>query len=128
MRDRKDETGIYGTIPQLSLQTLEHAYEIGCDPEPPVWSAKITDGAWKCVRGEHILHSGLRFNTFEVIGIPNHTGLLFHCGNIENNSTGCVLLGMTRVGNTLQSSRVAFAKFMSAQDGCDEFELTVRDL
>jgi hypothetical protein len=65
------------------------------------------------------------FETFEVTGVTWHTGILFHPGNTEKDSSGCILLGTGINGFTLSNSREAFAFFMSGLEGLDTFNLTV---
>ena len=90
-------------------------------------------GTYKCVRGTHQLEGGGPFTTFEITGVPGHTGVLFHPGNTELDSRGCECLGMslgeivTNQGplDAVLQSREAFQEFMIYQDGCDEFTLKV---
>ena len=59
-------------------------------------------------------------NTMEVI-VPNHTALLFHVGNIEDHSEGCILLGeelgFLLVGRNhiraILNSRKAYTRFQN---------------
>lgn len=97
--------------------TLEHSYD--CKP-------KIPNGTYKCVRGKHRLHGMTEdFETFEITGVEGHQGLLFHWGNWNRDSDGCVLLGHTRSGDMVTNSRVAFHDFMEGLKGLDSFTLTV---
>jgi hypothetical protein len=107
---------------------VEHAYKAqGSEyTGPDFWYAKIPYGKWLCKLGQHKLHSGPPFMTYEVTGIPNHTGLLFHPGNTATQSEGCILLGCGRNGDYLTDSRKAFNEFIEAQSGCEEFWLEVR--
>ena len=114
---------------QLAV-TLEHAYgdmESGFQP-------KIQPGTYECVRGLHRLDKGrglmtAPFETFEVTGVVGHTGILFHAGNWNKDSHGCILLGMaiaeSEAGEMVTNSRATMARFMEWQAGVDRFELTV---
>lgn len=56
------------------------------------------------------------YNTYEVMGVAGHSRLLFHVGNTEDDTIGCILLG-TSFGviggkKALLSSRKAFERFM----------------
>jgi len=87
--------GIFGELVDsdgnIIAQTLEHAYGNDADG----WIPKIIDGEYLCVRGMHRLHNKTEdFETFEITGVEGHTNLLFHCGNYDNDSDGCVLLGL----------------------------------
>ena len=103
------------------LSTLEHAYSQSDGSYLP----KILNGKYTCIRGTHCLHNGIPFETFEVQNVPGCTGILLHVGNYQNDSEGCCLLGMTRMGDMITSSKVAFNKFMCSLDGLDSFELEV---
>lgn len=106
--------------------TLEHAYPIGS-----AWEPKIPNGAYTCQRGEHRLEGmAAPFTTFEVTGVPGHSNLLFHTGNRNADSAGCILLGHGVVGfgvaQGINFSRLTFQRFMEMQAGVDEFRLTVQ--
>jgi hypothetical protein len=79
------------------------------------------------------------FATFEVCNVPGRSRILIHPGNTEEDSQGCILLGL-RHGRIpvkdedsgrpvekygVQSSRRAFDKFMFAMHGVDAAELTI---
>lgn len=106
--------------------TLEHAYlsEFGYDP-------KIPSGTYLCVRGTHALKNGVPFETFEVTGVAGHTGILFHCGNFDNDSEGCVLVGdaIAETGSVerITNSRDTFDKLKTLWNGLSSFHLTVSD-
>jgi hypothetical protein len=131
IRDTYCEDGIFGTLKvndETTLQTLERAYS--CKPEggsvSQTWAPKVPVGSYTCVRGSHSLSSGDPFDTFEVTGVTGHTGILFHPGNVDADSEGCILLGMIRNGNlSVLQSRLAFQEFMAALDGIDQFTLEV---
>lgn len=124
-RNRIDSTGAYGLLrdqnQNLIALTLEHSYPDNDD----AWAPKIPSGMFTCVRGQHRLASmNTPFITFE-IQVPNHTNILFHCGNTENDSEGCVLLGTRLDKNILLESRIAFNKFMFLMMDISEFQLLV---
>lgn len=121
MRFSKTDAGIFSHLLSEDRQLIAYALEHAYNDEP-----KIPDGEFKCVRGMHRLHDDSpEFETFEVTGVEGHTGLLFHCGNFQYESKGCVLLGSGIEGDMLTRSRDAFAKFMEFMNGVDEFELVV---
>lgn len=98
----------------------------GEDGEPTV---VVPPAVYKCLRGPHSLDGTHFFSTYEVTGVVGHTGILFHTGNTEGDSKGCILLGnyfglMGPVMAVLES-RIAFERFMNLMNGCDEFQLTV---
>lgn len=124
-RNNNTSSGIFGTLTDpfgdVVAVTLEHAYLLLNTYEP-----KIPPGTYICVRGEHQLHGMLTpFNTFEITGVPGHTNLLFHAGNFNADSEGCVLLGHAVDGDMVTSSKITFAHFMALQDDAQQFTLEV---
>ncbi len=107
---------------------LEHAYPTGAEQFGP----KITPGKYACVRGLHRLADMKEpFQTFEIMGVAGHSNLLFHCGNFNKDSEGCILLGKAaQLGGAAGSdmvlhSKEAFADFMELQAEVAAFQLTV---
>jgi Family of unknown function (DUF5675) len=101
--------------------TLEHSY----DSLP-----KLYDGTFSCIRGVHRLHNNVPFETFEITGIQGHTGVLFHVGNYNSDSDGCVLVGddvkdMDNGSRMIAHSMIAFSKFMALLEKVNEFTLVV---
>ena len=122
--------GIWGELLDGNGNLIAHSLEHSYGPTEDGWTPKIPEAEYLCVRGEHRLHSMTEdFTTFEITGVPGHTNLLFHWGNYDSDSDGCVLLGigieMGPACQMLSSSRVAFARFMSVQQGCDHFTLII---
>lgn len=119
-RTERKESGVFGELLDSSGKrlclTLEHSYHL---------VPKIPAGVYTCVRGMHSLHVGQPFVTFEITGVPGHSGLLFHRGNQGDDSKGCVLLGQDRVGDFLERSALAFNSFMALLEGQDTFNLIV---
>lgn len=121
--------GVFGDLLDESsvviCWTLEHAFPVGNDYKP-----KIPAGVYTCKRGEHRLHNLIPFSTFEVMGVPDFdgspvSGILFHKGNTNNDSEGCILLGESSGTWCILDSKDAFDRFMEIQQGIDEFQLTV---
>ena len=108
--------------------TLEHAFG---NPQSG-YGAKLPIGTYACQRGTHRLAHGPEFETFEVTGVTGHSGILFHVGNFNIDSDGCILLGTAfseygdNGGFMITNSRMAFSSFMAIQAGVTTFELTVR--
>lgn len=106
--------------------TLEHAYPDTSDATK--FHAKIPVGTYYCMRGMHQLAGAKEpFETFEIIGVPGHSGLLFHPGNTNRDSEGCVLLGDKIQNYMLLDSRNTFERFMKLKAGTNNFKLEVID-
>jgi len=124
--------GIFGELyneENLRLcYTLEHSFP----NTRGGFLAKIPPGSYTCTRGLHRL-KGMDhdFESFEITGVPNHTGLLFHTGNFNSDSEGCILVAwqIHKVpGGTqyLSQSKEAFDNFMKEYSNDKEFKLQVR--
>jgi Family of unknown function (DUF5675) len=136
-RARSDMYGIFGVLcdetgATLCL-TLEHAYQDTTDSSsiiPDNYVPKLAVGTYICKKGMHQLKNGIKFETFEVLGVPDFqgspvTGILFHIGNYNKDSEGCILLGSEIAAGCLVNSGVAFTSFASLQSDVDEFTLIV---
>jgi len=91
----------------------------------------IPDGTYICKR----VNSPKFGNTFEITGVNNRTHILFHSGNIEEHSLGCVILGEQfetvkiknyDLKNGVLSSKMAFAEFLRRTEGINEFKLIIK--
>lgn len=119
------EDGVFSELSRdgkLVAMALEHSYGL---------TVKIPNGTFRCIRGAHRLH-GMKedFITFEIEGVAGHDNLLFHWGNWEKDSEGCVLLGAAMVKDAngaymVTKSRTTFDAFMASLEGVDEFWITV---
>lgn len=70
--------------------------------------------------------------TFQVMGVPGRTNVLFHAGNVMPDTQGCILLATSygKLGEkrAVLNSGATFKAFMMLMDGLDEFHLTVREV
>ena len=70
-------------------------------------------------------------NTFEVMNVPGRTAILFHYGNFESDTLGCILVGL---GAGIMQSQPAVMNSKAAMNllrelvGGSEFELQIGDL
>lgn len=117
----------------LSLYTLEDEWR---DNARNV--SRIPHGVYGCKR---TIYHRYGYETFEVTGVPNRSRILFHPGNTEEDTAGCILLGKTYgpietvdeetgypvTKMALYNSRPAFREFMAALEGVDEFDLEIID-
>lgn len=101
--------------------TLEKPWR---DNKPQV--SCIPAGTYLCKR----VQSPKFGNTFEITGVVGRSEILFHKGNVETDSLGCVLVaesfedwkdGRPSIANSAQG----FAQFLNEFAGVDEFLLTV---
>ncbi len=120
-RQEYSKDGIFGQLTDGHGVTLSFTIEHSYDGKP-----KLPAGTYICVRGIHSLSDGKPFETFEVKDVPGHTGILFHCGNTQADSSGCILVGSRRVGSMVTQSRVAFDNFMGIQARSNSFILVVK--
>lgn len=124
-RDDYTSKGIFGKLyveeTEFLCYTLEHAYLYSGEYLP-----KVPKGIYTCKRGIHQLKSGGPFETFEVTKVPGRWGILFHVGNYNEDSSGCILVGVDRTSRDfLTGSRTAFMSFMVRLKNVDSFLLTI---
>ena len=68
-------------------------------------------------------------DTFEVTGVPGRSEILFHKGNLDDDSHGCIIIGeefdpvLGSYG--VKSSRNGFNEFMQRQRGTETFHLKI---
>lgn len=131
------EDGIFGILmhaedgANFECRTLEHSY----GQNGHGWRPKLPPGQYICVKGMHTLdHHPQPFEAFEVMGVPGHHGILFHIGNFNNDSDGCILLGTEAIQDPkspslqiLSDSKDAFLAFMAAQGDAVTFKLIVEE-
>ncbi len=123
------EKGPEGTFGVLRLDgrvfcvTLEppdngNAREISCIPA----------GNYICCRVESP-HFG---RTYEVRDVPGRSHILFHRGNMVDDTKGCVLLGSgfgrLHGDRAILDSGRAFSRFLEQCGECDGFEFTVQEV
>lgn len=125
--------------PRLELKTVA-VREDGCfsvllwDGQPFAISVErtfadgrpvITQGAYKCTRSTYIKGG---YETFE-IHVEGHTRILFHKGNVEEDSAGCVIVaesfGVVRGRTAVLDARTGFGGLMELAAGLPEFYMTV---
>lgn len=116
-RARVTPVGIFGQLraPTLLLSTLEHAF-----PEGP----KIPAGVYTCVRRKS---PKFGYDVFMLVDVPGHEFIEIHRGNFNADSDGCVLVGLGHTLVSITNSEMAFERLMKAQEGVNEFQLTVKD-
>tara|TARA_R110000772_G_scaffold76180_1_gene164772 strand:+ start:1748 stop:2137 length:390 start_codon:yes stop_codon:yes gene_type:complete len=106
-------------FPDFELATLENPWQ---NNEPYV--SCIPEGDYICKRVDSPRYG----NTFQVQDVEGRTHILFHWGNYERNTLGCILVGLTQIPSKdmIGSSRKGFAKFIKHTQGVNEFTLTIQ--
>ena len=98
------------------------AFCVTLEPETPV----IPSGKWRCKRTVYV---GGGYETYEVTGIPNHTRVLIHKGNVVQDTRGCILIaesyGKLKNNRAVLNSGGTFEMLMQRMAGVNEFTLTV---
>lgn len=95
------------------------------------WTLEPSPDRFVIPAGDYLCRSfhGAKYSdTFEIL-VPGHTAVLFHWGNTEDDTLGCVLLGFS-VGwlagkRAVLQSRNAFKYFMTLVGGVHEFALKI---
>jgi hypothetical protein len=82
-------------------------------------------GKYKCIR-----YSSEKFkNTFIILNVPGRSYILFHAGNIIEDSLGCILLGETegklRGHRAILNSGATFNAFLEKLKDIHSFDLTI---
>jgi hypothetical protein len=133
-RIASDNDGTYGVLLEGTkplMLTLEESWhsnekEISCIPT----------GRYLCKR-VNSPHFG---NTFEVTDVKDREHILFHSGNHEGHTKGCILLGLqygelqaidddtgkVEEQTSVLHSKAAFSIFMSKLKDNEEFEIWIR--
>ena len=85
----------------------------------------IGEGIYNCRRG--FFNRG-GYETFEIL-VPGHTDVLFHKGNVETDSEGCVLVaesfGLLSGATAVLDSKGGFNELMQLTAGLDRFTFEV---
>lgn len=117
----RDDTGA------LFAVTLEREWDHGSNrpSKGAVAGACIPPGTYTCVR----VQSPKFGDTFEVKGVPGRSLILFHAGNIADDSRGCILVGErfdpVKGRQGITASKEGFAEFLAVQANVQAFTLTI---
>ena len=122
LRISKGEQGVFGVLKDGNMPVCVTVENDACI---------FPDGEYICKR----VHSPKFGETFEV-SVYGRSNILFHIGNWEDDSTGCIILGRRfdmvqdvkrgRVKEGVAESKAAFTRFMEATDKLSAFSLRVR--
>lgn len=101
----------------LEREWLDNATGISCIPAGDYICKRVDSPRFK--------------DTFEVTNVKDRTHILFHAGNLDDDSHGCILVGekFGRVKGSpgIQSSREGFNEFMEIMSNENEFRLIIAD-
>lgn len=85
----------------------------------------IPPGMYHCKR----VNSPKFGDTFEVTGVPGRSAILFHAGNTEDDTRGCILVGEQFGGLNgklaVLSSKAGFGEFLRRLGSWDEFSFEI---
>jgi hypothetical protein len=99
----------------LEREWLDNRRNISCIPE----------GTYICKR----VISPKFGETFEVVDVPGRSHILFHKGNIKDDTHGCIIVGELfdplNGENAVLSSGKAFQEFLSRLENNEAFTLTI---
>ena len=125
---RADDGALLGRFCTAEDDWLDNRPQVSCIPA----------GLYVC---RATVHHKTGEPTFEITGVPGRSRILFHAGNTEEDSMGCVLLGTdfgcktvrdedaagapARVKWSVTGSVAAFARFMATLAGVPQFDLQV---
>ena len=107
--------------------TLEREFDGGSNRPSTTTRAGacIPAGTYSCVR---VLSPKFK-DTFLVRGVDGRSEILFHKGNLQDDSRGCVLVGEqfnpVKDGRGITASAEGFEEFMRLQAGVTSFTLTI---
>ena len=115
-------TGQKGTFGVLTDGNIAFALTL----EPPwknnqTFISCIPEGIYNC---ESV--NSVRFGyTFEIKDVPSRTHILFHCGNNQRNTKGCVLVGEQFENDGILASRAGYKEFMFRLKDYEAFPLEI---
>lgn len=130
---RRVLTGGEGTFGVLVFEQIPFAVTLErqwLDNRPSVGGVPgscIPAGEYICKR----VNSPRFGDTFEVADVPDRTHILFHKGNLDDDSRGCILVGesFSKLGKSsgIGASKAGYGELMAIMTGDDEFRLIVVD-
>ena len=125
IRVEKGDAGTFGVCKldgrafcvTLEPEDRDNAEGVSCIPEGDYVAKRVNSP-----------HFGL---TFEITGVSGRTHILFHAGNVEGDTRGCVLLGRNFGAlderRAVLSSGNTFKSFMLAMCNNDSFRVRIKD-
>lgn len=126
---RLEEDEQYGTFGVLRINGAVHCWTL----EQPDRENKRKQSSIPAQQYTAVRHKSPKFGeTFLVKDVPGRDLVLFHAGNTDEDTKGCVLLGsalgIVKGDRAIVASRAAFAGFMDVMREIDEFKLSVTEV
>lgn len=124
IRLEEGEAGTFGILriqKQLSFFTLEPQ-----DRENAIGISSIPAQQYTCTK-----YTSQKFGeTFQVQDVPGRSSILFHYGNWQEDTEGCIILGSGILADRrgLKNSREAFDAFMRLMGNHDKLHLTITEV
>lgn len=88
----------------------------------------IPVGSYLCKR----VNSPKFGETFEVVSVPNRSAILFHKGNLSEDTHGCIIVGEQFEPMTgmlaIQASGKAMSEFLILTSGLNSFSLNIKEV
>lgn len=114
--------GVLFENPDFMVTTMERGWH---NNEPTI--SCIPPGKYSCKR-VNSPHFG---NTFEVTGVAGRDHILFHKGNWQTDSKGCIIVGsgfgLLNAQEAITGSGDGLAHFLDYLKAENEFELTIKN-
>lgn len=63
----------------------------------------------------------------EILKVPGFKGVRIHSGNTENDTLGCILVGLTRGNNYIGNSRDAMKRLMAKLEKADTISISIQN-
>lgn len=118
------EMSSQGALGVLVLDNEAFCCTLQPDWNDPEWFC-IPDGDYTCKR----FHGKKWPDTFEIM-VMGHTALLFHAGNTEADTEGCILLGASfgklKGNRAVLNSGTTFREFLTRTQSLHSFTLSIR--
>lgn len=93
------------------------------------YKLRIPKGEYICKKAHYY---GGGYDTYEITGVVGRTHILFHKGNVQDNSLGCILLaesfGTLNSKIAVLDSKGGFQEFMAKCNGAEEVRLVVLEV
>jgi len=127
LRIAKRDDGVFGVLIDNTLPFALTAERAWLNNEKG--KSCIPAGTYICKR----VNSPKFGNTFEVTNVIGRSEILFHKGNIDDDSRGCILVGEQFAvwqdnSCSISASQAGFTEFLSRTAAINEFQLDILEV